>query len=133
LYVNTNNTNNNTTNEDPDSSSDLEDHSYVVTNTIVVPRPPDMPSYSDFIESLELPPSTNPSPPPTLGGEYAVDFDLSDCDRLADMLDEFGDVPPPFIAGSSTGIQTRLVLRQSTTSVVEGVLTDNELPDLDDL
>jgi MFS superfamily sulfate permease-like transporter len=123
VFANTNNTNNNVS----DAESDLEDHSYVVTNTIVVPTTSDTPSYADI---ATLPPSTNPSPPSSVGGD-TFDFDLEDCQRLSDLLDEYHDDPPTVIVGETNRVQTSLILRQSTeTSVWEH---DDELPDLCDL
>jgi hypothetical protein len=118
--VNTNNTNNNV--DSSDTSSDLEDHSYVVNHTITVPAPANTPSYNNI---SSLPPSTNASP--ANQGGATLNFSLSDCDMLAAMLDEYRDDPPLCIEGSPTGVQTRLILRDHQE---ESSDTDESIPDL---
>jgi hypothetical protein len=120
-YLNTNNH----SNEDPDTSSDLEDHSDLVTSTLVVPSTYSATAFADL---EDFPPSTNPSPPPSVGGP-TFDFDLDDCQQLADILDQYGDNPPLSIEGQSSGIQTRLVLGRARLDTVEEDV-DNDLPDL---
>jgi hypothetical protein len=115
-------------NEDPDTSSDLEDHSELVTSTLVVPSSYSATAYADI---QSFPPSTNPSPPPSVGGP-TLDFDIDDCNTLADLLDQYGDNPPLCIEGQSTGVQTRLVLAPAHRQEINED-TDDELPDLNTL
>ena len=130
---NTNNTNNNVSDnvsEPPvgphtppppsPASSDLEDHSYVVNNST--------PHSTSSQATISLPPSTTASPANPFWQGGTLDFSLSDCDLLADLLDEYHDDPPLCIEGSPSGINTRLILtgHQETTDTD----SDNSVPDL---